>query len=92
MILNALCNARKWNVKLANKRIKKNPRSMPTTQTKKVATLNINLSPQQKGQWTTKSLEKVMDAMKKKTNFFETTNKHWHIPLTPLSNHLNGEI
>jgi len=20
------------------------------------------------------------------------TNKHWHIPLTPFSNHLNGEI
>jgi hypothetical protein len=39
---------------------------MLTTQTKKVATLNIILPPQQKGQWITKSLEKIMDAMKNK--------------------------
>jgi hypothetical protein len=44
---------------------------MLTTQTKKVETLNINLPPQQKSQWTTKSLEKIMDAMEKKQTSFK---------------------
>jgi hypothetical protein len=44
---------------------------VPTTQTKKEATLNINLPPQLKGQLTTKSLEKVMDAMRKKQTSFK---------------------
>jgi hypothetical protein len=42
-----------------------------------------------RGKWTNQQLEKAMDAIKKGLTSMRKTNKHWNIPLSSLSNHLN---
>jgi hypothetical protein len=41
--------------------------------------------------WIDEHLEEALDVMKKGVTSLKKANKHWNIPLTFLSNHLNGK-
>lgn len=41
--------------------------------------------------WIDEHLEEALDVMKKGVTSLKKANKHWNIPLTSLSNHLNGK-
>ncbi len=40
--------------------------------------------------WTNEALEEAMDVMERGQTFLRKINKFWQVPLTLLSNHLNG--
>jgi uncharacterized protein YdeI (YjbR/CyaY-like superfamily) len=44
-----------------------------------------------RGKWIDQELEETMDVMEKGHNSLMRANKHWNIPLTSLSNHLNDK-
>jgi hypothetical protein len=44
-----------------------------------------------KKEWTNRSLEEVMEAIERGTHSLRKENRFWNIPLSSLSNHLNGK-
>jgi hypothetical protein len=58
-------------------------------QTKKGTRLNNLSTLQQLSRWTTKSQKEAMDPMERGETSLRVISKHWHIPLTSFSNHLN---
>jgi hypothetical protein len=55
-----------------------------STKRNKVPTLT------QQGKWTSEALEEVMNVVKTCATSLMKVSKFWYIPLTSLSNHLNG--
>jgi hypothetical protein len=56
-----------------------------STKRNKVPTLT------QQGRWTSEALEEVMNVVKICEASLMKVSKFWYIPLTSLSNHLNGK-
>jgi hypothetical protein len=55
-----------------------------STKRNKVPTLT------QQGRWTSEALEEAMNVVKRRETSLMKVSKFWYIPLTSLSNHLNG--
>jgi len=45
-----------------------------------------------RGKWTNQQLEKAMDVVEGRLTSMRKTSKHWNIPLSSFSDHLNGNI
>jgi len=44
-----------------------------------------------RGKWSTQTLEEAMDVVEKGITSLRKASKHWNIPLTSMSNHLYGK-
>jgi hypothetical protein len=63
----------------------------PTTQTNRARKVNKSPHLHPRGTWVVETLEKSMDIIQKRHFSMKRANQHWHIPLTSLSDHLNGK-